>query len=182
VCKDRRQCAGSIRWTRTVIYSSVGSSKACLANIRNGPRPRHTSASSSLIPRQFSSDGSSFSRYPRLFSHRFPSPLPMYSQRDQRVPNCNPVVSQATALSPISQLEVEAVLSRARVRSPKRGGTRRKRKRKGLCNIEPRLAPAGAKRGASTTNDRGRSSSAPRQSDRRTLTSSRARWRALRAP
>lgn len=56
---------------------------------------------------------------------------------DHRVPNCNPVVGEAAALSSISWLKMLC-----RARSPKRGGTNRKRKRRRCC-IESRLRPPG---------------------------------------
>lgn len=70
------------------------------------------------------------------------------------MPNCNPVVGEAAALSPISWSKL--VPSRAAVALKEVGRSRKRKRRR-----SPRRAaftPAG-QRGASTTNDRGRSSS-----------------------
>lgn len=97
----------------------------------------HASASSSLIlgfleaiedpliisPPFSTSFSSLFSRIPSWGNHR--------------VSNCNPVVGEAAALSPISWLKL-----RCAARSPKRGGTNRKRKRRRCC-IELHLRPPG---------------------------------------
>lgn len=69
------------------------------------------------------------------FSFLFPR-IPSWG--DHRVPNCNPVVGEAAALSPISWMLRCA-------RSPKRGGTSRKRKRRRCC-IEHRVYARRAKK------------------------------------